>query len=94
MLVGRVSDLFPLYLVFPPLTGQVYPKETIDFMSRQETEHLLFILLGHFSGEVLQSVHDCSVYWAWSVHTTFDDLEVIGRVGRGVSEKKNVTFYW
>ena len=66
---------------FSPLLVQVYPNETIYFMSRQEPENLIFILLGHFSGEVLQSVHDCGVYWARSVHTTFDYLEVIGRGG-------------
>ena len=56
-----------------PLPGQVYPKETIYFMSRQEPDHWLF--------------YDCSVCWARSVHTTFYDLEVLGR--RGIRKKKN-----
>ena len=74
--VCPTSGLFPS--TWPSVSKEVYPKVTIDFMSRQEPHSLLFILHGHFSGEVLPSVHDCSVYWARSVHTTFEDLEVIG----------------
>ena len=34
------SGLFPS--TWPSVSKGVYPKETIDFMFRQETEHLLF----------------------------------------------------
>ena len=84
--VCPTSGVFPS--TWPSVSKGVYPKETIDFMSRQEPELLLFILLGHFSGEVLQSVRDCSIYRARSVCTTFDDFEVIGRGGIRKKRKK------
>ena len=91
MLVECVFDQLLFPSTWPSVSKGVDPKETIYFMSGQEPKHFLFILLEHFSGKVLQFVHGCSVYWARSVHTTFDNLAVIGR--GGIRKKKSVTFY-
>ena len=87
-LVERMSDQLLFPSTWPSVSKGVDPKETIYFMSRQEPKHFLLSLLEHFSGKVLQFVHDCSVYWARSVHATFDDLEVIGRWGIGKKKEK------
>ena len=71
------SGLFPS--TWPSVSKGVYPEKTIDFMSRQEPEHLLF--------------YDCSVCWARSVHTTFDNLAVIGRGGIRKKKKKKALHF-